>query len=75
MTFPITDADGAMKVSFVLKGLFPMNIMTGLCLVKICALCRYDDSDVVFEIDSYIPLEFYVENLIIEYMQQKRTSP
>ena len=36
VTFPMTEAEGAMKVSFVLKGLFPMNIIMGRCLVKIC---------------------------------------
>ena len=38
VTFPITDADGAMNVSFVWNGLLPMNIMVGLCLVKICGI-------------------------------------
>ncbi len=35
VTFPMTDAEGAMNVSLVVKGLFPMNVTIGLCLVKI----------------------------------------
>lgn len=36
VTFPMTEAVGAMKVSFVLKGLDPQNVITGRCRVKIC---------------------------------------
>lgn len=37
VTFPITDADGAMKVSLVMKGLVPQNVRSGRWRVNISA--------------------------------------
>jgi len=37
VTFPMTDAEGAMNVSLVLKGLDPQNVITGRWRVKISA--------------------------------------
>ena len=52
VTSPIIDADGATKVSFVLKGLVPLNIMLGRCRVKIYGTA---------ELNAYVPIRFDAE--------------
>jgi hypothetical protein len=38
VTFPMTDAEGAMNVSLVVKGFVPQKVITGLWRVKICRI-------------------------------------
>ena len=66
VTFPITDAEGAMNVSLVVKGLFPMNVTIGLCLVKICVEHHSGGSQRL----SYIH-QIYCTSLIGNWMKKK----